>query len=153
MADRGAPVKVLPPLLYAVPFALAWLAEWRWPTSLGLGASGRVAGGLLVLSGMALMLWAFWEFRRRGTTILPWGAATSLATTGPYRLTRNPIYLGDALAYLGASLLLDSIWPLPLLPLIMVANYRWVIRHEEAYLATRFGRAYAEYRLRVRRWL
>lgn len=153
MSARGAPVKVLPPVLFAVPFALSWLVHRRWPEPIGLGAPGRVAGALVVLAGLGVMLWAYREFRRRGTTVIPWRAVSALATTGPYRISRNPIYLGDALIYLGASLILDSWWPLPWVPPIMALTYRVAIRHEEAYLSRHFGRAYAEYRLRVRRWL
>lgn len=153
VSRRGAPVRVLPPLLYAVPFLLAWLAEGRWPTTLGLGVAGRVLGLVTLVAGIGLMSWAALTFRGHRTTVIPWATVAALASTGPYRFTRNPIYLGDVLAYLGGALLIDSGWAIALLPVLMVATYRLVIRHEEAYLTTSFGRTYVEYRSRVRRWI
>ncbi len=153
MTRRGASVRVPPPLLYAVPFLLAWLAERPWPTTLGLGTAGRVLGVPVLVAGLGLMLWAFLTFRRHRTTVIPWAPVSALASTGPYRFTRNPIYLGDVLAYLGGALLVDSAWAILVLPILVVLTYRLVIRHEEAYLATAFGRTYTEYRRRVRRWI
>ena len=150
---RGAHVKVLPPLLYVVPLAAAWLIESAAPTMLRLGPGQPFVGMALVACGVALMGWAVVTFRRRGTTVIPWAAVNALATDGPYRFTRNPIYLGDAVAYLGAALWLDSAWALAALPVILVATYRLVIRHEESYLGATFAGAYAAYRRRVRRWI
>jgi protein-S-isoprenylcysteine O-methyltransferase Ste14 len=85
--------------------------------------------------------------------VVPWEEASRLVTEGPFRLSRNPIYLGDALAYVGVSVLIGSWWPLLVLPAVLLAMLRLVITREEEYLATRFGAAYAAYRSRVRRWV
>jgi protein-S-isoprenylcysteine O-methyltransferase Ste14 len=74
-------------------------------------------------------------------------------TTGGYRLSRNPMYAGLGIAYLGAALLLGSWWPVVLWPLVMLAVDRLVIRPEETYLSERFGQDYSDYRAHVRRWL
>ena len=153
MSSRGAAVRVLPPLLYLIPLLVAWFADRIVPLGLHGGAAGRWVGGLLIALGLALLTWAFVTFQRHGTTVVPWARVHALTTDGPYRYTRNPIYVADALSYLGACLVLDNAWALLMLPVVLVATYRLVIRHEEAYLADLFGRAYADYRRRVRRWL
>jgi protein-S-isoprenylcysteine O-methyltransferase Ste14 len=72
---------------------------------------------------------------------------------GPYRFTRNPMYLGMTVAYVGFTLVFNTAWPLVLLLLVMIGMHRFVIRVEEAYLTELFGQEYAEYRRRVRRWI
>ncbi|MFN8097096.1 MAG: isoprenylcysteine carboxylmethyltransferase family protein [Dermatophilaceae bacterium] len=136
-----------------MPFGLTWLVERAAPRSLHLGAAGRVLGWGLVVGGVALMGWAALTLRRLGTTVIPWAQVTALVAAGPYRFSRNPIYFGDIRAYLGASLVLDSAWPLVLAPFIVSATFRLVVRHEERYLLRTFGRPYADYLRRVRRWL
>jgi protein-S-isoprenylcysteine O-methyltransferase Ste14 len=90
---------------------------------------------------------------RAKTTLNPAGPASTLVTGGPFRFTRNPIYLGDTLMYLGLALLFGRRGPLLLLPGVLAALDRGVIRREERYLERRFGRQYRAYRARVRRWL
>ncbi len=92
-------------------------------------------------------------FWRKRTTIRPDRPATALATTGPYRLTRNPMYLSLALLYAGIAILWQSICALLLLPLVLFFIDRRVIVREELYLERQFGSAYRQYRARVRRWL
>jgi protein-S-isoprenylcysteine O-methyltransferase Ste14 len=92
-------------------------------------------------------------FRRARTAILPTRPASQLVDGGPYRFTRNPMYTGLTTAYVGAAALLDSVWPLLLLPLVLAALVRLVVRREEAYLRGAFGAEYAAYQARVRRWL
>lgn len=106
-----------------------------------------IIGGLL-LDGMAAGL-----FRRRGTAVEPWKPSTTLIIEGPYRFSRNPIYLGFAITYLGLAVAMDS-WValLLLLPCLAVVD-RFVIQREERYLAAKFGPGYDAYRRKVRRWL
>jgi protein-S-isoprenylcysteine O-methyltransferase Ste14 len=85
--------------------------------------------------------------------IIPNRPASTLVTHGPFRLSRNPMYLGLSLVYLGVTLLVNSVWPLLLLPLVIAILQPTVIRLEERYLGARFGTAYDEYCRRVRRWL
>jgi len=79
--------------------------------------------------------------------------ASALCTSGPFRFSRNPIYLGDWLILVGVSLLLSTFWPLLFAPLIWIMLRFGVIRHEEAHLEAKFGDAYRGYKTRVRRWL
>ena len=110
-----------------------------------------VAGGIVFLVGAALAGWSWWIFHRVGTTAVPGEASRVLVTHGPYRLTRNPMYVGLTLAYLGEAGLLLLAWPLLLLPFV-VAYVNWfVIPVEEGNLSEFKG--YREYRSRVRRWM
>jgi len=106
-----------------------------------------IVGGLL-LDGMAAGL-----FRRRGTAVEPWKPSTALIIEGPYRFSRNPIYVGFAVTYVGLAIAMDSWIALILLvPCLLVVD-RFVIQREELYLGHKFGDAYKAYRQKVRRWL
>jgi protein-S-isoprenylcysteine O-methyltransferase Ste14 len=104
-------------------------------------------------AGIGLGGWFFWTMRRAGTPVDPYDAPTALVTEGPFRLTRNPAYVGLALTYAGLSLLTAVLWPLLLLPGVLIAMDRGVIQREERYLEAHFGSSYQQYRRRVRRWL
>jgi protein-S-isoprenylcysteine O-methyltransferase Ste14 len=153
MAASGARVRTVPPLVFMATLAAGWLLDLAVPLALPISSVGRWSGVVLLVCGVALMAWAVATMRRAHTTVIPWKAVSHLVTSGPFRISRNPIYLGDVLAYLGATLLLGTWWPLVLLPFALVALHRLVIVREEEYLAARFGGDYAAYRSRVRRWL
>ncbi|HEY7717382.1 MAG TPA: isoprenylcysteine carboxylmethyltransferase family protein [Pedococcus sp.] len=153
MAPAGARVRTIPPLVFVIPLVAAGLLDLVAPLPLPLPGARAWLGVLLVAGGVALMAWAVATMRRARTTVVPWEEASRLVTEGPFRLSRNPIYLGDALAYVGVSVLIGSWWPLLVLPAVLLAMLRLVITREEEYLATRFGAAYAAYRSRVRRWV
>ena len=148
-------VRVLPPLIYAGLFIVGYAVHRAVPVRLWsdprppvrLVAWGVVAAGaLLAASAVAL-------FRRAGTTPNPTQPTTALVIHGPYRVTRNPMYLGLGLCYLGVALLVNSVWPFVLFPAVIVWVQRWVIAREEAYLERTFADDYRTYRARVRRWL
>jgi protein-S-isoprenylcysteine O-methyltransferase Ste14 len=98
------------------------------------------------------MAWAAVVMMRHHTTVIPWARVDHLMTAGPFRLTRNPIYVGDALAYLGVTLIAGTWWPIVLVPLPLLVMQRFVIAREEDYLLERFGQPYTDYCARVRRW-
>jgi protein-S-isoprenylcysteine O-methyltransferase Ste14 len=100
-----------------------------------------------------LAIWGILTFRRHHTAIIPHKPASTIVTDGPYRFTRNPMYVGLALQFAGVSLLLDSWWAIALLPVVVAIIDRSVIAREERYLASAFGADYGAYRLRVRRWI
>jgi protein-S-isoprenylcysteine O-methyltransferase Ste14 len=120
----------------ALPLALAVLA-------------GVIGAGLwLALDGSAMVL-----FRRARTSIVPMKPTTTLVTSGPYRFSRNPMYVGMACLYVALGLSLGVIWALALLPVVLLTVDRLVIAREEHYLKAKFGEAYREYKRGVRRWL
>jgi protein-S-isoprenylcysteine O-methyltransferase Ste14 len=112
-----------------------------------------VAGGVLFAIGAIIAGWGLLTFRRARTTTVPGQASSQLVTWGPYRFTRNPMYVGLTLAYLGEAGLLRQIWPVILLPLV-VAYVNWiVIPLEESKLREVFSEDYDRYQKKVRRWL
>lgn len=154
---RSPGVRFPPPFLFATGFLAGWgLHRWVVPLPLA-GGDGwpalPLAGGLLLAAGLALMLWGLVTFHRARTAVLPHRPATRLVREGPYRFSRNPMYTGLTLAYLGLAFLANSGWPILLLPLVVATLLHLVIRREERYLAQAFGDEYAAYRRGVRRWL
>jgi protein-S-isoprenylcysteine O-methyltransferase Ste14 len=149
-------VKVFPPLLYLAGLLLGFLLHWLRPLPLvppGAALALRVAGGLLIVAGLSLPIWATATFRGVGTTPNPAGPTTALAFKGPYRFTRNPMYLGLAVLTVGIASLANTLWPLLVLPFVLWAVRRSVIDREERYLEGKFGEAYLGYKGRVRRWV
>jgi protein-S-isoprenylcysteine O-methyltransferase Ste14 len=116
------------------------------PWRRGLALSGIVVG--IVIEG-----WAAGLFRRARTAIQPWKPSTALIRSGLYRFSRNPIYVGFGITYLGLSVGLNSPMALALVvPCLFVVD-RYVIQREERYLEARFGADYLDYKMSVRRWL
>jgi protein-S-isoprenylcysteine O-methyltransferase Ste14 len=149
----NAGVRFPPPLIYLLGLALGyglnrvvplWIAspEPRWMFRLGI---------VLGIAGFLFAVWGILTFRRRGTAIIPFHPATTIVTTGPYRFTRNPMYIGMSVFYTGVALLLDTWWAFALLPVVVTIIERQVIAREERYLASAFGAEYDAYRSRVRR--
>ena len=151
---HGAKVIFVPPPLYYVAGLAAGLAI---NSVVALPIGGRpataVAGTVVAALGLALTFTGVAAVIRHRTTIVPHHPVATLVTGGAYRLSRNPMYTGLAIAYLGLALLFGSWWPLALWPLVIVAMRQLVIRPEEQYLTQRFGRTYTDYQSRVRRWL
>jgi protein-S-isoprenylcysteine O-methyltransferase Ste14 len=156
----GNPVR----LLLRVP--VPWVFVLSYLVGVGLGHLFRpsvtspevmrvmdVGGVVLLVAGAALAGWSQVIFRRAGTTTVPGQSSTTLVTRGPYRFTRNPMYVGLIAAYVGEAGLLKQMAPLAVL-LLTVAYLNWiVIPVEEARLHEEFGSAYDLYRSTVRRWL
>lgn len=109
-------------------------------------------GGLFFLAGAALAAWGWLLFRKARTTRVPGQASTAMVTWGPYRFTRNPMYLGLTIVYLGEAGILRQLWPVLLLPFVLVYLNRIVIPVEEEKLRQVFGTRYEEYQHRVGRW-
>lgn len=143
-----------PPLLIFAGLLLAGLAADDW---LGLRpaipAAVRGAGAVIAVIGLVPIAWALVQFRSAGNDPEPWKPDAALVVQGIYRFTRNPMYLGMALAHLGLALALDSLGALLAWPVAIVLIDRLVIAREERHLAARFGPAFEEYRTRVRRWI
>jgi protein-S-isoprenylcysteine O-methyltransferase Ste14 len=151
-------VRVFPPLLYAVGIGAAFLLHWYCPvrtvpTGSDLASIERVIGWVLIGVCLLLAIWPAWLFHRAGTTPNPMQPTTALVFTGPYRFTRNPMYLGLALLQVGLAMVTNALWPLLTLAPVVVAVRRLVIDREERYLEAKFGEEYRAYKARVRRWL
>ena len=142
-----------PPLLYLTALAAGVGLGFVWPLPLELGRWSWIGGGALIALGLAFMAGAMLRFRRAGTNVETWRPTTALVVDGPYRLSRNPIYVALTLAYVGIGLIAGNVWVLALAaPLLAVMRYG-VIAREEAYLERKFGAPYLAYKAAVRRWL
>ena len=153
MSHASARVIPPPPLVYLVFIGIAWGLARAVPLDLPEHELVFYAGWVSIAVGIVLMLWSALEMHRYRTTINPYGKPSSLLQSGPFRFSRNPIYLADTFIYCGVGLLLNSVWPWLLLPLLIVCMQRTVIVHEEHLLMRLFGDDYRLYRRRVRRWL
>lgn len=145
---------ILPPAPYAAALLGGWwLDRHVLPLGFDDGVASRPLGWLWLAVGLMLFGWTLWTFHRHHTTVNPYAGASELCTGGPFRFSRNPIYLGDGFILIGVALLLNTLWPLLFAPLIWVMLRYGVIRHEEAHLEAKFGEAYRQYQRRVRRWI
>ena len=144
-----------PPLIYAGGLAAGWWVHLRWPLPLTAGASRprEMVAAVCIGVWLVLMLWAFAAFLHAHTTFMPNRPARLLVTNGPYRFTRNPMYLSLAALYIGVTLLINSWWPVALLPIVLILIRRAVVAREERYLASAFPVEYSDYCRRVRRWV
>ena len=154
---RGAPdnpgVVAPPPLIYAGALALGLVANKLYPMAFLPRAVSRVLGLPLIFGGLAIGLLGFREMRRAETNVDPYKPATAIVTEGPYRFTRNPLYVGMTLVYSGITALFNALPAAMLLPLALAVMRRGVIEREERYLERKFGDEYLAYKARVRRWL
>jgi protein-S-isoprenylcysteine O-methyltransferase Ste14 len=156
--DYGAKPNAIPwpPLIYSAAMLVAWILErfdpWAWLDSALARVPVGVGIGLFAL-GLALDIWAFVMMRRAGTTVMPNAASTALVTGGPFRLSRNPIYLGNTLAMVGFALAVRWGWLILLVPVTVTAVSWLAISREEAHLERRFGEEWRAYAQKVRRWL
>lgn len=145
-------MKPYPPLLFGGGLLLALVGHLVAPLAMPGGWAALVVGVGLLGAAAVLAMSAEREMTRAHTPVLPFQDASALVTTGPFRRTRNPIYLAFTIAVVGIAGVTRSWWPLITLPLA-IAAVSWVIRGEEARLGRLFGQEYAEYRSRTRRWL
>jgi protein-S-isoprenylcysteine O-methyltransferase Ste14 len=151
-----ADVVIRPPILFAGAILLGCLLSWLVPLGPGpFSANGRAlgAGGALALIGLALFAVSVRKFWQAGTSVIPGEPSTVLLDAGPFRFTRNPIYISFVIFYFGAAIMLTSAWMLVLLIPVLIILQRGVVEREEAYLQTKFGEAYRKYQARVPRWL
>ena len=149
-------VAIRPPILYLAGLALGALIELLVPLGPGLGGGNMravVVGLALMALGLGIAAGAVRQFRSAGTNVPTVEPAVTLVTDGPYRLSRNPIYIGLTVMYFGLAVALTTLWAIILLPGILHLLNRGVIRREESYLTRKFPAAYDAYCQKVPRWL
>jgi protein-S-isoprenylcysteine O-methyltransferase Ste14 len=110
-------------------------------------------GALAILGGLVLGAWPIRLFQKIEQDIKPWTSTPELVVAGPYRYSRNPMYLMMLIVCIAFSIILDEAWVLVLTPVCAVAIYLMAIRHEETYLEEKFGESYLAYKDSVRRWI
>jgi protein-S-isoprenylcysteine O-methyltransferase Ste14 len=150
----NAQVKIHPPLLFAVPLVVGVLLSLLFPVKLLPTVIALIVGGIIaVLAFGGIGLPAFRTMRRARTTLNPNHPTTTLVTQGPFRFTRNPLYVSLAMLYGGLALMANAWWAVLLLPGVIALAHFLVILPEERYLEQKFGEEYRAYKARVRRWL
>lgn len=153
MKTKDTPgVIAMPPLLYAGALAMALILHLIRPLVLVPHPVARWAGAALMVAGMVIVRRGIATMRRAGTNVPPNRPATVIVTSGPFGWSRNPLYVGLYIAFIGISLLINTLWGvIVLIPLFALMHYGVILR-EERYLAAKFGTPYADYRARVRRY-
>ena len=142
-----------PPLIYAVPLAAGWYINRTNPFPMMPAEYAKWIGLAVIGVGVVLMVLAGVQFWRKHTSVIPYSPTTAIVQSGPFRISRNPIYLADTLCYVGGAILLNTAWPLIFLPLVLLVMHRGVILREERYLEQKFGDEYIDYKTSVRRWI
>jgi protein-S-isoprenylcysteine O-methyltransferase Ste14 len=147
-------VVIHPPVAWALAFVVGLGVDWLYPLQFVPTSVPRtwVGGGLFAV-GFVLAIWAIVTIRKAGTRVETSKPTTTIVANGPYRVTRNPIYIGMFLGQTGLGIGFNNLWLLAtLVPFYLVIRYG-VIAREEVYLERKFGAVYLGYKSRVRRWL
>ncbi len=142
-----------PPLIYLGALGLGFRLDAVIGDASLPSTVARPVGAALIVAGAGLMGAFVWAFRRARTPVDPYTPSETIVTDGPYRLTRNPGYLGMALTYAGIAIAANAPWVLVPLPVAIAVIDRGVIAREERYLERKFGARYTDYKRRVRRWI
>ena len=153
-AESGsAGVVMRPPFLYGGGFIVVLVLRWLWPLPI-VGNGGPLWAALaLSIVGVAIVVLAARTLRAAGTNVDPLLPTTAIVTAGPYRFSRNPIYVGLTLLYLGLALTFNTWWAVIVLVPILAIMHLGVVRREERYLEQKFGEPYRQFCSRVRRYL
>jgi protein-S-isoprenylcysteine O-methyltransferase Ste14 len=152
-AEEPVAYRLWPPVAIGLPLLVGWVASGLWGDPVEPGAWRLPLGWAFVLFFAGWNGWSLWLFGRHETGLLPGQATRAMIEEGPYRVSRNPLYVGLLALYLGVALLTATLWGIVLFP-AAVLLVRWgAIRPEERYLRERFGESYDAYSRRVRRWL
>ncbi len=145
--------RLWPPVAIGGPLLVGWLATLGWGDPVDLGGWRVPLGWVLVLLFLGWNGWSLWLFARHDTGLLPGQATQAMIEEGPYRLSRNPLYVGLLALYLALALLAPTFWGLVLFPIAVLLVLWGAILPEERFLHERFGAPYDDYTQRVRRWL
>ena len=146
-------VAVLPPLLYGAACIVVLSLHWLWPMPLFGHAVALWSGLSLIVFAVAIAIWGRRTMHAVGTNINPLRPTTVVVTTGPFRFSRNPLYLALTLLYLGLTFVFNTWWGIIVLIPLCIIMHRGVVLREERYLEQKFGETYRRYRSSVRRYL
>jgi protein-S-isoprenylcysteine O-methyltransferase Ste14 len=146
-------VVILPPLLMVLALMLVLVLRHFWPLATGARVPAIALGIALCVLGIVSMAWGRVTLMKGGTNVNPLKPTTAIVTSGPFRFTRNPLYVGIMGLFVGVSLLIDTWWGIVvLIPVSLIIHFGVVLR-EETYLERKFGDSYLSYKAAVRRYL
>jgi protein-S-isoprenylcysteine O-methyltransferase Ste14 len=151
--DDKPGVVMLPPVLYGIGLLAVLLLRWFWPFPIAESSLPFWLGLFLLALGGAVAIWGQTLMGAAGTNVSPALPATAIVTTGPFRISRNPLYLALNLVFLGLGLAINSYWSFVALGVLLPLMHYGVVLREERYLERKFGEAYLHYKARVRRYL
>lgn len=159
--DRAA-TRGKPPLYYVIPFILSLGLHYGLrPLSFTFPTLGFVngvvlrnsLGAVLIMTGVVTMVATLRQFRSTGNDPMPETTTNSIISAGPFRLTRNPLYLATAIVQTGIGIGIGSLWVLGSVVIALILAHYWAVLPEEAYLEGKFGEQYLAYKRSVRRWI
>ena len=142
-----------PPLIYGAAIAIGLASQLMWPRPVLSGVWLGPLGGVLIVVSLVILAASVQRFRAAGTPVPARKPTTAIVRTGPYRFSRNPIYLAFSLLQLGIAVWLNSWWLVATLAAAIALVHYVVIPREEQYLEARFGAEYRDYKAAVRRWM
>jgi protein-S-isoprenylcysteine O-methyltransferase Ste14 len=142
-----------PPLLYGSAFVLVLVFRWFWPMPIFGHAVALWPGLALLVLGVGIAAWGGRTMHAAGTNVNPALPTTAIVASGPFRFSRNPLYLALTLLYLGLTLAFNTWWGIVVLAPVLIIMHRGVVLREERYLDQKFGETYRQYRSKVRRYL
>jgi len=153
--SRGPGVYIPPPLFYALIFIAAVFIQKKIPIGDKLFhlSATKVVGAILLVVSLFFLVRSLRQFLLSKNTLVLIKPASSLQTTGIYGMTRNPMYVGLAIVYLGITCYIGNWWNIILFPVLFIILQEYVIKREEKYLQLEFGQGFSIYKRRVRRWL
>lgn len=146
-------VTACPPLIFLTTLGLGLLLHWLIPIGSFPPSFSGPLGLVLCAAGVGVGFWGCATMLRAGTNVRPDRPVTTLVTGGPFRFSRNPLYLSLIALYLGIALLFHALWPLVMLVPLLLIVHRNIVLREERFLEAKFGDVYRLYKNRVRRWL
>ena len=153
MTERDNPgVIVFPPLLYGIAFAVVLALRWFWPMPIFDNAVAFWPGLALVVFGAGIAIWGRNALQAAGTNVSPSLPTTAIVTSGPFRFSRNPLYIAITLVYIGLTLAFNTWWGIVVLVPLLILMHRGVVLREERYLDEKFGETYRQYCSKVRRY-
>ena len=156
--DRsGAAVRIPPPVVGIMTIVGGYVLGKFVPilTAFDLATPDRywIGGAIVILAGYFLGIWPSRLFKETGQNVTPWSETPEIIIRGPYKFTRNPMYLMMMLVNLGFAVILSEAWIVVFMPILVVVLYHIAIKHEEVYLEEQFGDSYRAYKNSVRRWI
>ena len=149
----NAGVIARPPLLYAAALVIVLALRWFWPMPMLGNAIALWAGVSLLVLGVAIAIAGRRALQAAATNVDPMRPTMAIVTSGPYRFSRNPLYVALTLLFLGLTLAFNTLWGFVVLVPLLITMHCGVVLREERYLERKFGDAYRRYRSRVRRYL
>jgi protein-S-isoprenylcysteine O-methyltransferase Ste14 len=148
----NAGVIARPPLLYAAAFVIVLALRWFWPLPILGHAIALSAGVSLLVLGIGIAIAGRRALQAAATNVDPMRPTTAIVTSGPYRFSRNPLYVAVTLLFLGLTLVFNTLWGLVVLVPLVITMHCGVVLREERYLERKFGDVYRQYRSKVRRY-